>query len=84
MTVGAVAPQERSVSLDGSARPMYRVASLMGDEEHGVHWLSWNREQIRWENPARRSGEKEIARSSAVMRGMNCRVYVQSHAYALI
>ena len=56
---------------------MYRVASLMGDEENGVHWLSWNREQIRLGKPGEATGEKEIAQGR--MRD-ELPVYVQSHA----
>jgi hypothetical protein len=40
LLVKADEPQERKVTLDGAARPMYRVGTC--NEWKGLQWLSWN------------------------------------------
>jgi len=42
--ISAAEPQVRHVSLDGSPRPMYRVANSCNP--NGVKWLSWNGAQL--------------------------------------
>jgi hypothetical protein len=69
----AVEPQVRDVVLDGTARPMYRAADILGGE---VKWISWKAEYRRRRGERWYRGAELHERDDADALP----VYVQSHA----